>query len=151
MPGNRYALILLLVVLAAAYGIGRLVGQWRPLLLIEGHWQGQAVQSEGGRLLTMRYQLYSHGRQVDVSERFYGPRQQLLGQRQLTLHFLGKTPDTERNIFERANPPADAGLRVDTSLRMPLLLYIDHDHYFVVRRFSEGYLGMMFTHANKST
>ncbi|WKE65355.1 hypothetical protein PVT67_17075 [Gallaecimonas kandeliae] len=144
MPKPRTSLIWALLLLGLAYGSGRLLAQWRPLWLIEGDWQGTYYQQLEQGLVKMDYRLHTAGKRINAEADYQDAKGKALGQQQLVLLYLGKTPDTGRNLFSLENPPADIEYRVDSSLRLPYILMLDKDHYFVLQHMNQGFIGTVF-------
>lgn len=143
VPRFAYPIILSLCVLALAFVAGRLSAQWRPLWSIEGNWQGVYFQDLGDQLIKMDYRLHTEGKRINADVK-YSDSGEFLGEQQMDLVYLGKTPDTNRNLFSLENPPDDAQFRVDNSLRLPYILKLDKNHYFALQRMNQGFIGTVF-------
>ncbi|EKE77016.1 hypothetical protein [Gallaecimonas xiamenensis] len=144
MPRFATALTVAAVILIGAFLAGRLLAQLRPLWLIEGHWQGTYYQQVDKQQVRMDYRLHTQGKHILAKASFRDQQGQSLGNLDMDLLYLGKTPDTGRNLFSLENPPADAEYRVDYSLRLPYILMLDKDHYFVLQRMNQGFIGTVF-------
>ncbi|WP_115720150.1 hypothetical protein [Gallaecimonas mangrovi] len=144
VPKFAYPFILILAVLALAFFAGKISAQWRPLWKLEGHWHGVYFQTVDNDRVKMDYRLDTKGKHIDAKVQYSDETGHLLGSREMNLLYLGKTPDTGRNLFSLENPPEDAELRNDSSLRLPFIMMIDKDHYFTLQRRAQGFIGTIF-------